>query len=201
MADHYYTVTPDKPAQTAAVSGGVPGPSPDLSNRQRRFFAHGDRQGIARAAGGAAGNRRGRRAGHGLRVRRAGRLPEKAQPRLQADDGGHQRPAPSRWPPKTPRSTVWTRKRSKATDFRRSRAGRFDLIVTNPPIRAGKQVIYRMFADAAKALRETGSFWLVVRKQQGAPSAVAALQALFQTVDVLSKKGGYWVIRCGHTPA
>ncbi len=73
---------------------------------------------------------------------------------------------------------------------------RFDLIVTNPPIRAGKQVIYRMFADAAKALNAGGTFMLVVRKQQGAPSAVQYLQTLFASVDILTKKGGFWVIRC-----
>lgn len=72
----------------------------------------------------------------------------------------------------------------------------FDFIVTNPPIRAGKQVIYRMFADAAKALNTGGAFMLVVRKQQGAPSAVQYLQTLFRGVEILSKKGGFWVIRC-----
>jgi len=72
----------------------------------------------------------------------------------------------------------------------------FDLIITNPPIRAGKQVIYQMFADAANALTANGALMLVIRKRQGAPSAVMELQTLFQTVTVLAKKGGYWVIRC-----
>ncbi len=74
----------------------------------------------------------------------------------------------------------------------------FDLIVTNPPIRAGKQVIYRMFADAAKALRAGGQFILVIRKQQGAPSALNYLKTLFATVETVAKKGGFWVIRCEH---
>ncbi len=73
---------------------------------------------------------------------------------------------------------------------------RFDLIVLNPPIRAGKQVVYRMFQDAAAALRDNGALMLVIRKQQGAPSAAAALHSLFGAVEVLEKKGGYWVIRC-----
>ncbi len=73
---------------------------------------------------------------------------------------------------------------------------RYDLIVTNPPIRAGKQVIYQIFADAAKALHESGALLLVIRKQQGAPSAVKELETLFQTVTIPAKKGGYWVIRC-----
>lgn len=72
----------------------------------------------------------------------------------------------------------------------------FDLVVTNPPIRAGKQVIYKMFADAAAALRKGGMLLLVIRKQQGAPSAVTALQSLFGAVDTPLKKGGYWIIRC-----
>ena len=73
---------------------------------------------------------------------------------------------------------------------------RYDLIMTNPPIRAGKPVIYAMFSDAANVLKENGSLMLVIRKQQGAPSAIAYLKTLFQTVDVLCKKGGYWVICC-----
>ena len=73
---------------------------------------------------------------------------------------------------------------------------RYSLIVTNPPIRAGKQVVYRMFRDAAEALSEGGAFMLVVRKQQGAPSAVTALRALFRSVEILDKKSGYWILRC-----
>ena len=73
---------------------------------------------------------------------------------------------------------------------------RFDLIVINPPIRAGKPVIYRMFQDAATALRDTGALMLVIRKQQGAPSAVVQLRSRFGGVEVLEKKGGYWIIRC-----
>ena len=48
----------------------------------------------------------------------------------------------------------------------------FDAVVTNPPIRAGKQVIYRMFADAAARLKPGGALYLVIRKQQGAESCM-----------------------------
>lgn len=43
----------------------------------------------------------------------------------------------------------------------------FDFIITNPPIRASKPVIYRMFADAASRLNPGGALYLVIRKQQG----------------------------------
>ncbi len=73
---------------------------------------------------------------------------------------------------------------------------RFDWIVQNPPIRAGKQVIYAMFADGAKALPPEGQLWLVIRKQQGAPSAMTYLRTLFGQVEAVEKKAGYWILRC-----
>ncbi|MEA5013784.1 MAG: class I SAM-dependent methyltransferase [Candidatus Limiplasma sp.] len=73
---------------------------------------------------------------------------------------------------------------------------RFDWILLNPPIRAGKQVIYGMFADAARCLSPRGELWLVIRKQQGAPSAMEYLKGLFAQVQAVEKKGGYWILRC-----
>ena len=73
---------------------------------------------------------------------------------------------------------------------------RFDLIVTNPPIRAGKRVIYQLFTDGAKALAEGGSLMLVIRKQQGAASARAYLETLFSQVEIIDRSGGFWVLRC-----
>src|SRR5881628_456040 len=47
---------------------------------------------------------------------------------------------------------------------------RFDAIVTNPPIRAGKAVVFRMIDEAPTFLRPGGALWLVARTRQGAPS-------------------------------
>lgn len=71
----------------------------------------------------------------------------------------------------------------------------FDAVVTNPPIRAGKQVIYKMFADAAAHLKEGGALYLVIRKQQGAESCVKYLKTLFAQVEKLDKSGGFWVLK------
>lgn len=74
-------------------------------------------------------------------------------------------------------------------------AGRqFDWIVSNPPIRAGKRVIYRMFADAATALAPGGRMFLVIRKQQGADSATRYLRQRYEQVEVVARKGGYHVL-------
>ena len=71
----------------------------------------------------------------------------------------------------------------------------FDAVVTNPPIRAGKQVIYKMFADAAGCLKPGGALYLVIRKQQGAESCIRYLQTLYKRTEKLDKSGGFWVIR------
>lgn len=73
--------------------------------------------------------------------------------------------------------------------------GSFDMILTNPPIRAGKQTVYRFFSDAAGRLNPEGSLYVVIRKQQGAPSALKKLQELFSDVRVIDHKAGYWVIK------
>lgn len=72
---------------------------------------------------------------------------------------------------------------------------RFDAIVTNPPIRAGKQVIYKMFADAAVSLKDGGALYLVIRKQQGAESCVKYLKTLYHEVEKLDKSAGFWVLK------
>jgi 16S rRNA (guanine1207-N2)-methyltransferase len=74
----------------------------------------------------------------------------------------------------------------------------FDAVITNPPIRAGKQVIYRMFADAAKCLNPGGALYLVIRKQQGAESCMKYLQTLFDSVEKLDKSGGFWVLKASN---
>ena len=71
----------------------------------------------------------------------------------------------------------------------------FDAVVTNPPIRAGKQVIYQMFADAANALKPGGALYLVIRKQQGAESCMKYLQTIYDSVEKIDKSGGFWVIQ------
>jgi len=73
--------------------------------------------------------------------------------------------------------------------------GDFDLILTNPPIRAGKEVVYRFFTEAAARLRPDGRLYIVIQKKQGAPSAVKKLQEIFRSVEIIEHKAGYWIIR------
>ena len=67
-------------------------------------------------------------------------------------------------------------------------------VVTNPPIRAGKQVIYGFFAQAFEKLLPGGKLYIVIRKQHGAPSAIKYLQTMFEQVTTLEKDAGYWIL-------
>ncbi len=51
--------------------------------------------------------------------------------------------------------------------------GPFTAIITNPPIRAGKDTVYRFFDQAYDCLAQEGQLWVVIRKQQGAQSAIS----------------------------
>lgn len=69
----------------------------------------------------------------------------------------------------------------------------FDLIVTNPPIRAGKQIIYGMVDRAFRALNPGGWLVLVIKTKHGAKSMEAKLNSVFNNVTELEKGGGYRV--------
>ena len=77
--------------------------------------------------------------------------------------------------------------------------GEFDAVMTNPPIRAGKAVIYRMFEDAKAHLAEGGRLFLVIRKQQGALSAKAKIEEIFGNCEVINKEKGYYILKSTKT--
>ena len=70
----------------------------------------------------------------------------------------------------------------------------FDTIVLNPPIRAGKTVIYGLYEKAHEMLNENGHLYIVIRKAQGAMSSMKKLETLFENVTVIEKDKGYLVI-------
>ena len=71
----------------------------------------------------------------------------------------------------------------------------FDIIVSNPPIRVGKKIMYSLFKESYDHLNEDGRLYLVIRAQQGAASTVKYLQTFQAKVEVIEKKGGYWIIK------
>lgn len=72
---------------------------------------------------------------------------------------------------------------------------KYDYIVSNPPIRIGKQKLYEIVMNAKEHLKENGEVWLVVRKDKGADSMVRDMKENYKQVKVVEKKKGFWIIR------
>lgn len=72
---------------------------------------------------------------------------------------------------------------------------KFTDIITNPPIRAGKKVIYKIFEDAFTYLVEGGCLWVVIRKQQGAESAIKKITEIFNNCEIVNKDKGYFILK------
>ncbi len=68
-------------------------------------------------------------------------------------------------------------------------------IITNPPIRAGKKVVHKIFEQSFVHLVDEGCLWVVIQKKQGAPSAKKKLEELFGNCDVVKKEKGYYILK------
>ncbi|MFO7612089.1 MAG: methyltransferase [Clostridia bacterium] len=73
--------------------------------------------------------------------------------------------------------------------------GNFDVIITNPPIRAGKKTVYSIFEGAHDHLSKDGVFYCVIQKKQGAESAQKELLRIFGNCETISKKSGYRIFK------
>ena len=73
--------------------------------------------------------------------------------------------------------------------------GKYDLIVTNPPIRAGKEIVTKILVEAKEHLNYKGEIWVVIQKKQGAPSAKKNLETVFGNVTIEKKDKGYYILK------
>lgn len=70
----------------------------------------------------------------------------------------------------------------------------YDLIITNPPIRAGKEVVYGILDGARDYLKEDGELWMVIRKNQGAKSTIEHLKNNYEC-EIVTKSKGFYIIK------
>ena len=74
-------------------------------------------------------------------------------------------------------------------------SGIFDHIISNPPIRAGKQVVHEVISGSYEHLTEGGDLTLVIQKKQGAPSAKSKMETVFGNCEIVKKDKGYYILR------
>lgn len=70
----------------------------------------------------------------------------------------------------------------------------FNLVVSNPPIRAGKDVVHGIISGGFNHLQEGGKLVIVIQKKQGAPSAEKKMNDVFGNVELLAREKGYWIL-------
>lgn len=73
--------------------------------------------------------------------------------------------------------------------------GRFHHIISNPPIRAGKQIVHEVIAGSHAHLLDGGDLTIVIQKKQGASSAKAKMEEVFGNCEILKKDKGYYILR------
>ena len=72
---------------------------------------------------------------------------------------------------------------------------KYSSIVTNPPIRAGKKIVYDIVMNAKNYLEKDGKLFLVIRKEQGAKSLIVDLKKIYN-VEIVAKKKGFFILKC-----
>ncbi len=68
---------------------------------------------------------------------------------------------------------------------------KFDVILSNPPIRAGKDIIFKIYSEAYEHLNENGEFYCVIQTKHGAKSTQKKLMEIFGNCDTVTIDGGY----------
>lgn len=70
---------------------------------------------------------------------------------------------------------------------------KYDVIITNPPIRAGKEIVLKILKEASEYLSDLGTLWFVIRKNQGAKSTIKELENSYIT-NIIKKDKGFYII-------
>ncbi len=72
---------------------------------------------------------------------------------------------------------------------------KYNFIITNPPIRAGKDVIRGFLLDSYDYLVDSGCLYFVMRKDHGVKSMIRELESKFN-VSIVNRDKGFYVVLC-----
>lgn len=74
--------------------------------------------------------------------------------------------------------------------------GCFDYVITNPPIKAGKQNLLNILVGAYEHLAIDGKLIFVIKKKHGEDSVKKHLQTIYKSVEILKRDSGYYILCC-----
>ena len=70
---------------------------------------------------------------------------------------------------------------------------KYDLIITNPPIRAGKKVLIDILDGSKEYLTKNGECWFVMRKDHGVKTMIKTLENSFKC-QIIDKSKGFYIV-------
>lgn len=76
---------------------------------------------------------------------------------------------------------------------------KYGLIVSNPPIRAGKKIVNQILLGAGQHLVPDGVLLIVIQKKQGEPSARKLLRENYGNCQILQRDKGYYLLKVTNT--
>ena len=71
---------------------------------------------------------------------------------------------------------------------------KYNYIITNPPIRTGKETIRKFLFEGKNHLEENGELWFVMRKDHGVKSMIKELEKTY-FVKIIDKDKGFYIVQ------
>jgi 16S rRNA (guanine1207-N2)-methyltransferase len=75
----------------------------------------------------------------------------------------------------------------------------YDFIVTNPPIKTGKKLLFELMSGAYEYLKENGKLILVIRKDHGMESLKKHITSIFNNCEILQRHKGFYILKAEKT--
>lgn len=71
----------------------------------------------------------------------------------------------------------------------------YDFIVTNPPIKTGKKLLFQLIEDASNHMKQNAPIVLVIRKDHGMESLKKHMQTVFGNCEIIDRNKGYYILK------
>lgn len=76
----------------------------------------------------------------------------------------------------------------------------YDFIVSNPPIKVGKTILFEFLKESYNHLKTNGTLTIVIRKDAGMESTKKCLMQIYNNCKILLRKKGYYILHCIKQP-
>ena len=71
----------------------------------------------------------------------------------------------------------------------------YDFIITNPPIKTGKKLLFELMQGAYEHLKDDGQLVLVIRKDHGMESLKKHITSIFGNCEIVERNKGFYILR------